>query len=106
MGFINKSDGMWLLTMLKSVPSMSPSFPFLLLLPLPQHLSYIVSAERVVSVPTIGSISISDYFKVHNDAALVEVRISPVILRHLACDRMPSAASARSLVPSVIYTGN
>lgn len=75
MGFIQGSDGVWLLTVLESMPSLSPSRPFLLLLPLSQHLSFVVSAERVVSVPIVGALSIEDYFKVHNDAALIEVRL-------------------------------
>lgn len=47
--------------------------PFAVVFPLPVHLGYIFSVERLIVAPLQGSVEYRDLYKIHNDAALQKV---------------------------------
>lgn len=49
--------------------------PFAVIFPLPQHLGYVLTMERLLVVPLSGTAVCKDLYKVHNDAALQEVSL-------------------------------
>ncbi|CDI75522.1 ribophorin I, putative [Eimeria praecox] len=54
--------------------------PFAVIFPLPQHLGYVLTIERLLVVPLSGSATCKDFYKIHNDAALLEGAFNPVTL--------------------------
>ncbi|KAL8425697.1 hypothetical protein Efla_003075 [Eimeria flavescens] len=57
--------------------------PFAVVFPLPMHLGYVVSMERLLVAPLSGSIAHEDLFKIHNDAALLKGAFNPTTVAQL-----------------------
>lgn len=57
--------------------------PFVVVFPLPLHLGYIFSMERLVVAPLQGSVAYEDLYKVHNDAAFQKGAYNPTTMAQL-----------------------
>ncbi|CDJ54174.1 ribophorin I, putative [Eimeria brunetti] len=54
--------------------------PFAVVFPLPEHLGYVLTMERLLVAPVSGSAFCKDLYKIHNDAALQEGPFNPITI--------------------------
>ncbi|OEH76842.1 putative ribophorin I [Cyclospora cayetanensis] len=77
-GFRKLEDGVWAWESQETIPPLAVVQPFALLFPLPLHLGYVVSMQRLVVVSVQGAMANEELFKIHNDAAYQKGAFNPI----------------------------
>ncbi|CDJ36313.1 ribophorin I, putative [Eimeria mitis] len=74
------SEAVWKWESTDPIDPLKVAQPFAVIFPLPVHLGYVLSMERLLVAPLSGSAVFTDLYKVHNDAALQEGPFNPITI--------------------------